>query len=97
MTVAQFLSSHGVDLSNVSFEQSKQNTYDETDTPISWLQLPVEVEHQDYLVLSATAASRILKGELKLRDCDAKYSAEAEAYGITCPKDVNTLDVKKYW
>lgn len=91
MTLVQFLANHNIDSAACSFEQSKHNTYEETDTPICWLQLPVEVDDQDFMVLSATAATKVLAGELKLSQCDARDG------GIVSPKDVTTLEMKKFW
>ena len=96
MTFANFLATHNIDATQVVVEQSKKNCYNDTNVKIMWVTLPVEVQGQDYLVLSATAAERVIKKELRILSCDAKFSLEANCYGIVCPKDVNVLRSEDY-
>ncbi len=94
-----FLEANGIDFQkDCSIEQSKKNNYDGTDTKILWISsdkfLSTDVA-ENFLVCSATLASKLASGEVKLRN--AQIVIEDGNCGLIMPKNVTVLDATKLW
>lgn len=73
-------------LKGISFKTRKsEKTYEGTDQNLVYLALDGSYHGQDYLVLSASAASEMLAAEDQiayLAQCEVSYDEDTAAYGI---------------
>lgn len=91
MLLKHFLESKGL-LAKVTPKQSLKNNYEGTETKITWVQLPGEVDSQDYLVMSATLAQNFEKDASILHQSQVQWSDEAECWGLIMPASCKTFD-----
>jgi hypothetical protein len=91
MLLKHFLESKGLP-TKVTPKQSLKNTYEKTDTKITWIQLHGEVDGQDYLVMSATLAQNFEKDKAILHEAQVQWSDDAECWGLIMPATCTTFD-----
>ena len=105
MLLKEFLAANSIDPQTIRLASSKTKTYtvkdndgnvvEETDTPITWIELPkfaaVEDGKTDYIFLSYLCAKEVKAGELKLSAC------EFNGLGVTRPRNVDYADINGVW
>jgi len=93
MNIKAFYTAHNLSTKGVELRESSK-TYEGTSEKILYIQLPTEVEDQDFLVCSKTLASKLRSKELKLSDADVAHGDFG--YGLICPqttKVIETIDL----
>ena len=76
--------------------RKSERCYEESETPLCYVQLSQEFHDQDFLVLSETSARNLLAKPAEeqmafLATCEVTYSEEAEAWGIIMPQSTQVL------
>jgi hypothetical protein len=76
--------------------RKSDNTYEESETPMVYVNLAQEFHGQDYLVLSETSARNLLSKPAEeqmafLATCEVTYSDDLEVWGIIMPQSTQVL------
>ena len=93
MNIKAFYTAHNLPTKGVELRESNK-TYEDTNEKILYIQLPMEVEDQDFLVCSRTLASKLRSKELKLSDADVAHGKYG--YGLIfkqTTKVIETIDL----
>lgn len=93
MNIKAFYTAHNLPTTGVELRESGK-TYEGTSEHILYIQLPMEVEDQDFLVCSRTLASKLRSKELSL--AQAHVARGDYGYGLICPqttKVIETIDL----
>ena len=94
MKIKDFYTAHSLRTEGVELRESEKKTYEGTSEKILYIQLPMEVEGQDFLVCSRTLAAKLRDKSLSLRD--AHVTSTEFGYGLICPqttKVIETIDL----
>jgi len=93
-TFKQFIQDYDIDLSKCEICSSERQLYEESDVPITWINLHKPIDGQDYIVLSKKLATEFLTNcDVKiLRNADAKLDPE-HGWGLICHQPVKTYNV----
>lgn len=93
MNIKAFYTAHNLSTKGVELRESEK-TYEGSQEKILYIQLPMEVEGQDFLVCSHTLATKLRDKSLTLRDADVTETDFG--YGLICPqttKVIETIDL----
>ena len=93
MKIKDFYTAHNLRTEGVELRESSK-TYEDTNEKILYIQLPMEVEDQDFLVCSRTLAAKLRDKSLTLRDAHVAHGDYG--YGLICPqttKVIETIDL----
>ena len=93
MKIKAFYESHGLSTQGVEIRESSRK-YEKSDDLILYIQLPLEVDGQDFLVCSHTLATKLRDKSLTLRD--AEVTSSEFGWGLICPqttKVIETIDL----
>ena len=91
MNLKEFYTAHDLSTKGVKLRESEKQTYKGTDEKILYIELPKEVEGQDYLVCSRTLASKLRSKELKLGEARVQFDEDFGQYGLVCPSNSKVL------
>ena len=92
-TFEQFIKDYCIDLSKCKICSSETRCYNESDVPITYIELYKPIDGQDYIVLSKKLSTEFLANcNVKiLRNADAVLTEEG--WGLICHQPVKTYDV----
>lgn len=93
MKIKDFYTAHSLRTEGVELRESSK-TYEGSQEKILYIQLPMEVEGQDFLVCSRTLAAKLRDKSLTLRNADVTLTDVG--YGLICPqttKVIETIDL----
>ena len=93
MKIKDFYTAHSLSTKGVELRESEK-TYEGSQEKILYIQLPQEVEGQDFLVCSRTLAAKLRDKSLTLREADV--TSTDFGYGLICPqttKVIETIDL----
>ena len=89
MNIKAFYTAHNLSTKGVELRESEK-TYEGSQDKILYIQLPMEVEGQDFLVCSHTRATKLRDKSLTLRDADV--TSTDFGYGLICPQTTKVID-----
>ena len=93
MKIKTFFEQHNLPTKGVELRESSK-TYENSNDKILYIQLPAEVEEQDFLVCSHTLSTKLRDKSLKLSN--AEVTRSDVGYGLICPQSstvIETIDL----
>ena len=93
MKIKTFFEQHSLPTKGIELRESNK-TYEDSNDKILYIQLPIEIDEQDFLVCSHTLAQKLRDKSLSLRD--AEVTRSDVGYGLICPQTtvvIETIDL----
>lgn len=89
MKIKTFFEQHSLSTKGIELRESSK-TYEDSTDKILYIQLPMEVEEQDFLVCSHTLAQKLRDKSLTLREAEVVHSDVG--FGLICPQTTTVIE-----
>lgn len=97
MTIVDFFKAHDLSGKGIELRETNVKTYEGTTDKILYINLPKQIEGQDFLVCSRTLASKLRSKDLTLKEACVSHDEDTDLIGLVCPATTKVIETVDLW